>query len=537
MGTGHEETVLLCPPQKEPPPCPPEQTTTLLKCSVALICVLVNKGLKEINLPYVSVHLDSDSTIPLYQQIAQQLAEQIKRGHISAGSKLPAIRLLANKLKVNTITVVKAYQELKQAGLAISRPGSGTYASFLDDITADTLPKFEQTTSSMLSQGQLEIPPGAINFASITPDPSLLPVKTVQQLINQVIDRDGGHVFAYEDSRGYPPLRQAIAATLRELGLRVNADNIQIISGAQQGIDIIAKSLIDPGDTVLVEEPTYPGALAAFRSRGARIATVPLEEDGPDLKVLKHLLTTAHPRLFYLMPTFHNPTGIVYSREKKEGLLRLAAHYGLTIVEDDYLRELVFKEADLTPLAALAPAGVPVLYLKSFSKVLLPGLRLAFLAVPPVIGREILTAKHTSDIFTSGLFQRVFELLLKDDIWEQQMTRVRKLYKQRYLVLNTALRQELPPAITFRTPDGGLNFWLRLPDGKNAFELYQEALKEGVIIAPGSTFNSDGHASPYFRLTYASSSPEQIRRGVTMLATATRRLLGETPKPNYMPFV
>lgn len=483
----------------------------------------------------VSVRLDRDASVPLYQQIARQLAEQIETGKIAPESKLPSIRMLANKLQVNTVTVVKAYQELKQAGLAASRGGSGTYV--VARVGLNESATHEHLSLTLLDQGQVEIPAGAVNFASATPDSDLLPVATVQRLINQVIERDAGDAFAYEDSRGYPPLREAVARALRELGINTAADNIQVISGAQQGIDIVAKSLINPGDTVLVEEPTYPGALAAFRSRGARIISVPLNQNGPDLDALEQILTTVRPRFFYLMPAFQNPTGIVYNKEAKKGLLQLAARFRLTVLEDDYLRELSFNEVDLTPLAALAPPEVPVIYLKSFSKVLLPGLRLAFLAVPPAMAQEVLTAKHASDIFTSGLFQRVFELLMREGVWEQQLAKVRRLYKKRHRALSTALRQQLPSAIDFNPPPGGLNFWLRLPAGHNAFDLYREALQEGVVIAPGSAFTATGGPSPYFRLTYASCSPEEIERGVTLLSTAVRRLLGELPRPDYMPFV
>ncbi|HHT71157.1 MAG TPA: PLP-dependent aminotransferase family protein, partial [Firmicutes bacterium] len=215
----------------------------------------------------VSVRLNRDASVPLYQQIARQLAEQIETGKIAPESKLPPIRMLATKLQVNTVTVVKAYQELKQAGLAASRGGSGTYVVARVGLTESAT--HEHLSLTLLDQGQVEIPAGAVNFASATPDSDLLPVATVQRLINQVIERDAGDAFAYEDSRGYPPLREAVARALRELGINTAADNIQVISGAQQGIDIVAKSLINPGDTVLVEEPTYPGALAAFRSRGA----------------------------------------------------------------------------------------------------------------------------------------------------------------------------------------------------------------------------------------------------------------------------
>lgn len=482
----------------------------------------------------VSVRIARDTSLPLYQQIAEQLAHQINSGEIAPETRLPAIRLLADELQVNTATVVRAYQELKQAGLAVSRTGSGTYVVGSIPVQQN---EEKHLPLTLLDQGQVEIPAGAINFASATPDPDVLPVGIVQRLINKVIERDGGDAFAYEDSRGYPPLREAVAVTLKQIGIEASTDSIQVISGAQQGIDIVAKSLIDPGDTVLVEQPTYPGALAAFRSRGAHILSVPLQNDGPDLDVLEQTLHTSQPQFFYLMSAFQNPTGIVYSRDKKEKLLQLAARFRLTILEDDYLRELTFNEVDLTPLAAIAPTEVPILYLKSFSKVLLPGLRLAFLVVPPAVSKEVLTAKHASDIFTSGLFQRVFELLIREGIWEEQLAKVRDLYRERYLALSAALHQHLPETISFDLPAGGLNFWLRLPGKKDAFELYKEALQEGVVIAPGSAFSCTGGLSPYFRLTYASCSPEEIERGVTLLATAVRRLLGESPKPDYMPFV
>lgn len=486
----------------------------------------------------VSIHLDRDSPTPLYQQIAQALQNRIHTGELPAGSKLPAIRVLARSLGVNSITVVKAYQELERAGLAVSRAGSGTYVAPVWEGEPVPAPLADRAGLADLDQGQVEVPAGAVNFASATPDPDLLPVTMIQHLINRVIERDGGHAFAYEDARGYPPLRAAVAASLERLGIPTDADAVQVLSGGQQGIDVVAKSLLNAGDAVVVEEPTYPGALAVFRSRGAHLLSVPVETDGPDLTALEQLLATNQPRFLYLMPAFQNPTGVVYSRAKKERLLELAARFRLTILEDDYLRELSFAPTvDLTPLAALAPPAVPVLYLLSFSKVLLPGLRLAFLVAPPALGREIRAAKHTSDIFTSGLFQRVFDLFLREGNWEQQLHEIRRRYQERYLALRDALAAGLPPEVTFTPPPGGLNFWLRLPDGHDSLALYRAALAEGVVIAPGAAFSAAARPSPYFRLTYASLSVEEIRRGVTLLTTALHRLLDRKKEPNYTPFV
>lgn len=483
----------------------------------------------------VSIQFDRHGKLPVYRQIAQALSERIRTGELAPGERLPAVRTLARTLQVNTITVVKAYRELEQLGLVRARTGSGTFVvpGGRVNVRAPGIGK----EADLLGQGQVEIPPGAINFASATPDPGLLPVAAVQRLLNRVIERDGGQAFAYQDSRGYLPLREAVASALGTLGICAAAGAIQVISGGQQGIDVVAKSLLGPGDAVLVECPTYPGAMAAFRSRGARILSVPLEADGPDLTALERLLATVRPRIFYVMPTFQNPTGVVYSRKKKEALLALAQRFGLTLLEDDYLRELNFTEADLTPLAALAPPEVPVLYLKSFSKVLLPGLRLAFLVVPPALGGEVLAAKHTSDIFTSGLFQRVFELFLRERTWEEQLGRIRAVYEERYRTMIAALRDTLPPEITFTPPPGGLNFWLRLPGKQDAAALYQEALKEGVVISPGALFVPAPGPSPWFRLTYASLTPEEIRQGTARLGKACRRLLGKENAVDYTPFV
>jgi DNA-binding transcriptional MocR family regulator len=483
----------------------------------------------------IPIHIDRRTNVPLYSQIAQALTEYIQSGRLAPGEKLPAIRSLARALQVNTVTVVKAYQELERAGLAVSRAGSGTYVAPHDQASAFL--SAAEPELDLLDRGQVEIPPGAINFASATPDPDLLPVATVQRLINRVIERDGGQVFAYEESRGYLPLREKVADVLAALGIHTEPTAIQVMSGGQQGIDVVAKSLLKPGDIVLVETPTYPGALAAFRSRGARIVSVPLGEDGPDLAALKDILKRTRPRFFYLMPAFQNPTGTVYSRQKKEELLNLAARFRLTLLEDDYLSELSFADVDLTPLAALAPPEVPVLYLKSFSKVFLPGFRLAFLAVPPLLRREILAAKHTSDIFTSGLFQRVFDLFLREGIWEEQLARIRRLYEERYHTMVQALEKELPAQVAFTPPRGGLNFWLRLPGNLDAALLYREALRAGVVISPGALFLPTPGPSSYFRLTYASLGPEEIRRGAALLGNACRRVLGERCPGEYAPFV
>jgi DNA-binding transcriptional MocR family regulator len=460
----------------------------------------------------VSIQIQRESNVPLYTQIASALAEAIETGRLAPDSRLPSIRALAASLEVNTVTVVTAYRNLEQQGYVWSRVGSGTFVR--------PAPPAETTR-------QIYIPHNGINFASATPTPEIFPAADFKRLLNQVLDRDGGHAFGYQESQGWQPLREAMQKYLANSGIHTPVDNIHIISGGQQGIDLAAKILANPGDTILVEGPTYHGAIASFRSRGARIIPIPLEKDGPNIRELRQQLRRHHPKFFYLMPNFQNPTGYSYSTQKKQALLDMAREHQFFIIEDDYLSELSFDQTSRLPLKAMDSLD-QVMYIKSFSKILMPGLRLGLAVAPAPLNYGIGAAKQFSDISSSGLLQRTLDLYLREQTWHQHIQAMREFYSARYQAVLKALAEYLPPEVHFTAPGGGLHLWLKLPQGISGDELYQRCLREDVLITPGSFFAPSGLYDQWIRLSYAAVKEEEIFKGVETMG----RIIKEINSPH-----
>jgi DNA-binding transcriptional MocR family regulator len=477
----------------------------------------------------VTIQFNEDQ--PKYRQIADHIESLIDAGTLLPGERLPAIRTLAKSLLINPVTVVKAYELLEQRSLANSKQGSGVYIRTahkpVQSSNSDEL--YQDREITLMRGGSIEIREPVINFATSTPTSDLFPVESLKQAINLVIDRDGGRAFEYDESMGFLPLRQSLSSLLEtRYGITAQADSIHIISGAQQGIDILSKALLQPGDTVLVEDPTYTGALAVFASRGARTIAVRLENDGPDLEELKLSLETHHPKLFYMMPDFQNPTGITCSTAKREQIIELVSTYGCYVIEDDYLSDIRFEGAgDFKPLKALERKHQYVIYLKSFSKVMMPGLRIGFIIAPEKLSAPILQAKHITDIFSSGLIQRTFDAYLRHNAWPQHLEMIRSLYKKRMDRLLATCEQQLSDlGVTWSPPGGGLSLWIRLPSNVSSLDLYKQAAARGVLITPGEVFRSGlSRHDDHFRLSIASTSTQDIIIGVTTLSEVIRELM------------
>lgn len=462
----------------------------------------------------VPIQIQRDSQEPLYRQISTALAQGIETGQLAPETRLPSIRTLAQHLQVNAVTVVTAYRELEKAGHVWSQVGSGTFVRSAPPA---------QTTR------QIYIPHHGTNFASATPTPEIFPVADFQRLLNQVLDRDGGHAFGYQESQGWAPLRESMHYYLAANDIDSPAESIHVISGAQQGIDLTAKILVNQGDTIFVEGPTYHGAIASFRSRGARIVSIPLNTDGPNLKILRQQLRRHRPKLFYAMPNFQNPTGYSYSKQKKQALLDLARQHQFTIVEDDYLSELSFDpQVPHHPLKAMDNSGV-VVYIKSFSKILMPGLRLGLLVAPSGLNHSLGAAKQFSDISSSGLLQRTLDLYLREGAWQQHLDRMRRIYSARYLKMAAALKKHLPQ-VSLTPPGGGLHIWLQLPQGIDGDELYRHCLRQEVLITPGSYFTPGDSYLQFFRLSYAAVTETEIPQGIAIMGN----ILTNASKPSVI---
>ena len=323
-----------------------------------------------------------------------------------------------------------------------------------------------------------------IDFSISAPDPKLFSVKDFKQVMNEVLEEDGARAFMYQSSTGYMPLRNVLVDYAKNYEISCNSEDIYVVSGAQQGIDIVAKALVKTGDYVFVVSHTYSGALAAFKSRGAKVVEVPLYDDGPGIKELERLVKLFKPVLFYAMPNFHNPTGSIYSERKKKYLLLLARKHGFRVLEDDYSGDLNYTDSKLLPIKAY-DTDDRVIYLKSFSKIFMPGFRLAYMVVPEDIRRKAADAKIASDISSSGLMQRILCKYIEKGILEKHVAYLRREFSVRYLEMVRAIKKMLAGAKFFE-PKGGLNLWVYLPHGVNSQELYERCREKKVLFSPGT---------------------------------------------------
>jgi len=468
---------------------------------------------------FLSIKLDKDSGTPIYQQLGDALCRLIEEGLLKPNTQLPPIRKMASQLKINAVTVVSAYKYLEDKRVVYSKMGSGTYVS---DLQIRELPEpilKNQYNSPKRIDFDVK---NAINFANSSTSTELFPVEEFKTLFNQVLDRDKGMAFSYQESQGYEPLRQAICVYLEGYGIKTGPDKIQIISGAQQGIDLISKTMLGPGDVLFVEQPTYYGAVGAFLSRGAQVVEVPLAADGIDLDKLESLLKIYRPKFIYVMTYFQTPTCISYSMAKKKSLLELCYQYNTYIVEEDNQSEFQYKSEPVTPLKALDYKN-RVVYIKSFSKILMPGLRLGFMVLPKSILRKTLNSKYTTDIATSGFIQRAFELYLNGPGWQRQVTYMKSVFRKRYDLAVDSLSRHTYGKIGFDPPEGGLNLWLKIMNPKEKTEeLCNRLVSRNVIVTPGAVFYMSGMEAPFIRLSFAAVEKYEIEKGVAILGDSLK---------------
>ena len=472
---------------------------------------------------FISIQLDKTNKTALYVQLYDDMRELIMEGKLSHGYLLPPVRKFATFLGINAGTVMRTYQLLEQNGYIFSRGGSGSYVAELKNIAeAEGAEKADEFDAMEAISPTVD--EHCINLASIALNPDLISVESFKRVINEVLDRDRGYAFSYQESQGFYPLRESISVYLKERGVQAQPSNVQIISGAQQGIDIVAKALLDYGDYVFVENPTYAGAIAAFRSRGAKIIEISMQEDGMKIEELEEKLRTFRPKLLYVMPNIQNPTGYSYATVKRNRLMGLARYYQTIILEDDYISELTYSKHPMAPLKAI-DRDDRVIYLKSFSKIFMPGLRLAFLTIPANLVNRILAVKHNSDISTSGLTQRAFDLYLRKGIWLEHIETIRKLYFDRFKMTLDAIERFIPKNVMYKKPQGGLSVWLTLPEGISAKHVVELAHKQNVLITEGTPFFPRQAVDRHIRISFATVSPEAIWRGIEVVGNIVSELL------------
>lgn len=482
----------------------------------------------------LGITIDKKLNTPLYIQLANNIKSLIEKSNLEV-EKLPSIRSLSKQLEINNVTVVNAYKLLEQEGYIYSVKGSGTYIRKF--TYTEKLPFLEEGDMELMLSGILPISKESINFASISPTADLFPIEEFKQALVEVLDRDGGLAFLYPEITGYQPLRQSICKFLMDnYKTYVNEDQILITSGGQQGLDIISKTLINPGDCILVENPTYSGAIAVFKSRGAKIIGIPMESDGIDTGLLESYIKRYNPKFIYIMTNYQSPTTYSYSEKKKDKLLQLSREYDFYIIEDDFLTDLSFDPVTKTTLKSMDSID-KVIFIKSFSKIFMPGVRIGFITLPNILFRNIIKAKHTTDISSSGFLQRAFDLYLRKGYWKSHIEKTKKVYEERYLIMLNELKRLEPLGIEYLPPNGGLSIWLKLPQNIDALELYKEATNHNLAIVPGKVFYIDETIySNYIRLSFGSVSNEEIKTGIRILQNILNKPIRDVSN-DYMPFI
>ena len=463
---------------------------------------------------FVSIQLDKNSKTPLYQQLGDALHELIQKGLLKPNTKLPTIRTLATQLRINNVTVVNAYKYLENKGVVYAQMGSGTYVSPVPLVKLSP-PIFYEKDKNIPFKN-FSISKNTINFASISIPTDFFPVKDFKILFNEVLDRYKGNAFSDQDRQGYEHLRESITSYLATYGIHTTKDHIQIISDTQHGIDLLSKTMIQFGDIICVEKPVHHGTIVAFTSKGARIIEVPLDSDGMNTSILEDYLKLYHPKFIYIASYFQNPTGYSYSVNKKRIILDLAEKYNTYIIEDDYISDLNYSNQPIIPLKSLDDKD-RVIYIKSLSKILMPGLRLGFLILPKTLRKHILSHKHTLDIFASGFIQRVLDLYLRKELWKTHIEKICTTYKKRYHSLLNALDIYLKNYISYIPPQGGLSVWIKLNHFISVEKLCDLLLSKEVILSPGSLFLTTEDVSSYVRIGFSAVDEYQIEQGIKIM--------------------
>ncbi|MBP7149496.1 MAG: PLP-dependent aminotransferase family protein [Acidobacteria bacterium] len=490
------------------------------------------------------LRIDANSGEPVYRQIAEGIRDAARAGKLAAGTRLPPTRDLARQLGVNRNTVVAAYDLLAAEGVVHSHTGRGTFVAAQNGAAPAVLAGAPDTWSLGFSQA-LERPgvgnllsvynvgtsQEGISFAGSYPAADLMPVDAFRKAFADELRERGAEVLSYGPSAGWGPLREAIAAEMRRAGSRVGSGEILVTSGSQQGLELIFRALLDPGDPIVIEDPTYTGALSALASLGARLVGVPLDDDGVRPDLLELAIERHRARLVYLQPSHHNPTTRVLSEPRRREVLDIARRHGCAIVEDDWAKDLRFDGPQPPSLHAL-DGGARVIYVSTYSKKLLPGLRIGWVCAPAPVLDRLVALKQIEDCGTSPLLQAALHRFVREGRLDEHLRRVRRAYAERRDAMIGALGRHIPPGASWERPAGGLFLWLQLPAGLDSDELFGAAQRRGVLFSRGQLFHVDGNGGrDALRLTFAAASTEQIEAGVKVLGELVRERAGSAAGP------
>lgn len=490
------------------------------------------------------ISFDKASVEPRYKQLFDQVAARIQGRAFPPGFKLPPTRAFARELGTNRNTVVRAYADLESAGFVTSTVGRGTFVS-LDGAVAQ-LPALPtrgglQWASLVSNAARLEsarrTPQRSvfkgnrrdlINLGAMQPSADLLPDRLIRRCFEHVMRVHGSRALGYAPVEGLARLRQLIVADLARQGVPAHADDVFITTGSQQGLDLLARALVAPGDTFLVDAATYGGAINAFSLSGARLIPVPSDAEGPDMAALDRL-SRSGAKGFYLMPNCNNPTGTEISVARRKSLVAWSQRANIPLIEDDYGSELWLGEQPPPP--ALRSLNGDVLYLGTFSKKLVPALRIGFIVCPRVLLPTLTAIKKAIDLGTSLVLQHVLAEFLERGYLRGHLNRTVPEYRARRDALEESLRRHLPSGMKWTHPERGLVLWLPLPTGLDPDLVFEEAERRGVVVGSSAIYQVEpGHVGGV-RLAFCAEPAERLALGGRRLGETLRALSKQQRRP------
>ncbi len=458
---------------------------------------------------------------PLYGHLVTLLEGAISRGDLQSGSRLPPERELAQRLRISRTTVVSAYRELESRGLLRGYVGRGTFVCAAPEPDGTPFAWRGKIASAALRANDATLrdtirhssDARILSLAAGEPAIDCFPTAAFQQAVDHVLRTDALAAWRHGPTEGQPALRAAIADRFR-----VPAESVLIISGAQQGLDLLARCLIDPGDAVIIDRPGYLGAIQSFRAAGAKLIGWDIARS--DIDELEDLLVRYRPKLIYTNPTFQNPTGVTMAIRPRRELLKLAERYRVPIVEDATYRELYFQDPPPPSLRDLDVSNL-VIHLNSFSKVMAPGLRLGWLSAAPSIVEQMSMIKQRLDPHTQNLVQFAMARLIRNGSFDAHLKTLRTEHARRSAQMIASIQRHIPPGTLRGTrPRGGLYLWCRLAPGVSARDVLDQALAAGVAFVAGHAFYPDPAGESELRICFSSLPPATIDDAIRRLAKA-----------------
>lgn len=480
----------------------------------------------------VKIFLDRQSPKPIYLQIRDRISRLIKSGALQSGDRLPSIRSLAENLRVNKLTIIEAYSVLEGDGVVCARQGSGYFVNSLNTSSANLKSTFapaqnviipEQSGASFfevhMSAVQAQTQKGMINFSSGLPRPP-----KDMALISRRALTNVDALFAYEVPQGIVTLRKQIAQMLVQQGLEVTSEDLIVTNGSEQALSLAMHYYVQPGDWVIVEAPTYHGAIAILENLGARIIGIPMNAEGINLELLQQYLDSHRPKLIYTISTLHNPTGITTTQAHRQELLTLAAKYECHILEDNAYEGLNFEPVP-APIKALDREDL-VTYVGTFSKTLIPGLRVGYMVVTGKHIRALIERKLLQDIQTSSVSQAIVSEYLASGHYRRHRKRLQTENLISRNVMLQAIERYFLESATWTVPQGGLFLWVQLPDNVPIEAIRYQAMAENVLFASGSVFFPNKQGYPAMRLSFSNPSESEIDLGISILGKLLKNYSG-----------